>query len=139
MRLSSPKRARARLSPALQITSMVDVIFLLLIYFLLSSSYAPPESLLTPALTAQQAGGGRAADLQPQVVEVSVIGGAPGYRIGERTVRDPAELVAILQRLPKDGGVFVKGSDRVATEWAVRAIQAGRDAGFVKVTYVPAE
>lgn len=118
---------------------MIDVIFLLLIYFLLSTTYTPPESQLTPALQAEKVSGGRSADLQPQVVEVGLFDGAPGFRIGQHIVRDRAELTDLLARLPTDAGVFVKASDRVSARWAIAAIQACRDAEFLKVTYVPAE
>ncbi len=131
------QRGRRRLVPALQITSMVDVIFLLLVYFLTTSTYAPPESELSPALRAEQIAGGRAADLQPQIVEVTLRRGEPAFVIGERVLRDKGALRQVLEKLPKEGGVFVRGADAVTTEWAVAAIQAARDAGFEKVTYVP--
>ena len=135
----SPFRHRARGMPPLQLVSMVDMIFLLLIYFLASTSYAPPESHLAPALMAQQVAGGRAADLSPQVVEVAPVAGEPAYRIGERVLRSSDALRTVLEALPKDGGVFIKGAGNVETSWAIEAIQAARDAGFVKVTYVPME
>ncbi len=139
MKLSPPTTNRNRRMRPLQLVSMVDMIFLLLIYFLASTSYAPPESHLAPALMAQQIAGGRAADLQPQVVEVAPVAGEPAFRIGEHVLRSSDALREVLESLPKDGGVFIKGSGNVATQWAIEAIQAARDAGFVKVTYVPME
>lgn len=135
----SPASGRSRRMPPLQLVSMVDMIFLLLIYFLASTSYAPPESHLAPALMAQQVAGGRAADFSPQVVEVAAVAGEPAYRIGERVLRSPGALRGVLEELPKEGGVFVKGAGNVETRWAIEAIQAARDAGFVRVTYVPVE
>jgi len=131
------KQKRSRLPSPLQITPMIDVIFLLLIYFLLSTSYSPPESELVPSLQSQRVESGSAADLQPQIVEVDIFQGAPGFRIGGRVLRSKDELRAVLEELPSEGGVFIEGADRVTVRWAAAAIQASRDAGFEKVTYVP--
>ncbi|MCR9216407.1 MAG: biopolymer transporter ExbD [bacterium] len=131
------KSNRSRLPSPLQITPMIDVIFLLLIYFLLSTSYTPPEAELAPALQAEQIEGGRSADLQPQIVRVDLFGGEPGFRLAEQVFRDAETLRGVLADLPKEGGVFIEGADAVSVRWAAAAIQAGRDAGFEKVTYVP--
>lgn len=131
------KSTRSRLPSPLQITPMIDVIFLLLIYFLLSTSYTPPEAELAPALQAEQVEGGRSADLQPQIVRVDLFGGEPGFRLAEQVFRDAETLRGVLADLPKEGGVFIEGADAVSVRWAAAAIQAGRDAGFEKVTYVP--
>jgi biopolymer transport protein ExbD len=130
------RRKRARLL-TLELTPMIDVIFLLLIYFFLSTTYMPPESELTPALEAERVDGGRGADLQPQIIEVARFAGKPGFAIGERVMFDRDALLAVLEQLPTEGGVFVRGADDVTTSWALAAIQASRDAGFTKVTYVP--
>jgi len=122
----------------LEITSMIDIIFLLLIYFLLTTIYAPPESQLTNALRAEKIGGGRNADLQPQIVEIGVIDGAPGYRVGQHVFRDTGSLTELLRQLPKDSGVFVRASNTVTVQWAVGGVQACRDADFTRITYVPA-
>jgi len=128
---------RGRLPSPLQITPMIDVIFLLLIYFLLSTSYSPPEAELVPSLQSQRVESGSAADLQPQIIEVDIFQGEPGFRIGGRILRTKEDLRALLEELPSEGGVFIEGADRVTVRWAAAAIQASRDAGFEKVTYVP--
>lgn len=133
------RRGRARLLGGLQLTSMVDVIFLLLIFFLLTTSHAPPESRLTPALQAERVSGGRAADLEPQIVLVESINGSPGFRIGERVIRDQDTLSDLLAGLPKEAGVFVRGAGELELRWGAAALQAAYDAGFSKVTYVPGE
>ncbi len=121
----------------LELTAMIDVIFLLLIYFLVSTTYTPPESQLEPALQAEKVNAGSAADFEPQVVEVVLVEGTPAFRIGQRVLRTKDELRAVLEQLPREGGVFVKGSNLVATEWATAALQAAYDAGFIRRTYVP--
>lgn len=137
MNFTSARTRRRRWIARLEITSMVDVIFLLLIYFLLSTTYDPPESQLDQALQAQQVAGGRAADLQPQVVEVGLFDGVPGFLLGSTIYRDREGLRAALEQLPKEAGVFVRGAPQVTTVWAVDAMQACHDAGFILITYVP--
>lgn len=137
MEFTSKAKRRSRLIGGLQLTSMVDVIFLLLIYFLLTTSYTPPEARLTPALQAERVSGGAAADLEPQVIHVEQIEGRPGYRLGERVFRSAASLTNVLEQLPTDAGVFVRGANDVPVEFGIDALQAAYDAGFLRVTYVP--
>lgn len=134
---NSRERLRRRGAVRLQITSMIDVIFLLLIYFLVSTTYMPPEAELSQALQAQRVASGAAADFEPQVVEVDIINGAPAYRLGARVIRSKEKLRSLLSSLPKEGGLFIKGFDRAQTEWAAGAAQAAHSTGFAKVTYVP--
>lgn len=120
------------------LTSLIDVVFLLLIFFMLTSAYVMNESRLSSALQMERSAAGRAADLQPQVVHVEQREGRPAFRLGERIVADQAELTSLLAALPKEGGVFVRVTDAAPVEGAAAALQAARDAGFVKVSYVPA-
>ncbi len=138
MRINVPNRQR-RSTGRLEITSLIDVIFLLLIFFLVSARQQPPESELAPALQAERVQGGRSADLQPQIVEATLIDNQPGFRLGQNVVRERESLVVLLADLPKEDGVFVRASNLITTEWAIAALQACEDAGFDKVTYVPAE
>ena len=119
-------------------TPMIDVIFLLLIYFFLSTVHAPPESRLSPALQAERVRGGAGADFQAQIVDVRPVEGRAAFVVGSRAVFDAPSLRRVLEALPKEGGVFVRGHEGVRTTAAVDALQAARDAGFERVTYVPA-
>jgi biopolymer transport protein ExbD len=121
-----------------ELTSLIDVIFLLLIYFFLSTTSAAPESALEPALLAQREAPGRAADLQPQIVDVTLVGGAPAYTMAGQVFRDTGALGVVLRGLPKDMGVFVRSAGDVPVGWTVGAVQAATDAGFTRITYVPA-
>lgn len=121
----------------INMASMIDVTFLLLFFFMVATVLGEQESRLSTALQTQSDGAGAAADFQPQNIEVRVIDGAPGYRIGAASCRDRSELADALEPLPKSAGVFIKVYDQVPVGFAVAAVQVARDAGFEKVTYVP--
>jgi len=124
-------------TPLMSMTPMIDVTFLLLVFFLISTSQAPPETSLAPGLQAISADGGSAADLEQQSIELVLLGGSPAYRVGSRVVRDRQSLAAVIEPLPREPGIFVKGSGEVDTAFAATALQVCRDVGFTKVTYVP--
>lgn len=122
----------------LPLTTLIDVVFLLLIYFLLTASLIPPESELSAALQAEQQDAA-GADLQPQVVNVTTQGGEPRYQIGTHMVESREMLTELLRDLPTEAGVFVRVHDSAPVYAAAAALQACRDAGFTKISYVPAE
>lgn len=128
----SDERAR------LPMTSLIDVVFLLLIYFMVTASMTAREGDLSSALRAQREGGGSAADLQPQIVDVQRSdGGAVQFRIGEHIADSRQGLTAILAQLQAEHGVFIRVAGDVPVDAAAAAMQAAKDAGFQKVTYVP--
>jgi biopolymer transport protein ExbD len=119
---------------------MIDVTFLLLLYFLVTTVLAKPEDRLSPALqTRSENAAGPTADFQPQIVEVLMLDGAAAWRLGTEVFRDKWTLTEALRPLHKPGGLFVKVFDQAPVGAAAAALQAGRDAGFEQVTYVPAE
>jgi biopolymer transport protein ExbD len=122
---------------ALPLTSMIDVVFLLLIFFLLTASILPQESVLASALQAERKGSGASADLQPQIVNVVQTADGPRFKIGTRELRSKASLSVVLRELPKEGGVFVRVSGAAPVSAAAEALQACKDAGFRRVSYVP--
>jgi biopolymer transport protein ExbD len=136
------KQRRRRRSPSrilLNLTSMIDVTFLLLFYFMVGAVLVRPEDKLSAALHTQSEGAARALDFQPQVIEVLASESGPRYKIGERLTGDRAELLAILEALPRSAGVIVRVRDSLPVGFAVAAVQCARDAGFEQVTYVPQE
>lgn len=136
MRLRPSSERFERVSTGLRVTAMIDVIFLLLIFFMATTTLAPPESRLSPALAAERRDAG-AADFVPQIVHVRLLDGVAVFQFGSRTLRDKAALTALLRTLPKEQGVFVRVDDDAPVAAAAAAIQACRDAGFDRVTYVP--
>ncbi len=124
---------------ALSLSSMIDVVFLLLAYFLITTVVTQREDRLTPNLQLERdASGGETQDFEPQVVEVLVIDSSVVFRIGGRDFTERAALIAALEELPKDPGLFIRVTDGPSVGDAAMAIQCGRDAGFEEVTYVPA-
>jgi biopolymer transport protein ExbD len=119
---------------------MIDVTFLLLLYFLVTTVLAMPEDRLSPSLRASaEAAAGPDSDFQPQVVEVRLVEGAVAYRLGTEVFRDRQALTTALEPLHKASGLFVKVYDDASVAAAATAIQAGRDAGFERLTYVAAK
>lgn len=123
--------------PRLSLIAFIDVVLFILLYFMMAGNLATPESELASALQTAR-GDGASRDLAPQVVQVDVIESRPVFLVGERVIGDRESLTAVLKQLNKEAGVFVKVMGRAPVGSAAAAMQACRDAGFVKVSYVPA-
>jgi len=135
---AKPSRRRTRQRITLNLASMIDVTFLLLIYFLLTTVLVTPEDRLTPTLQVrQERDATEMADIDPHIVEVRMVEGAPAYVLGARVLRSRNELRVVLDELPRDSGVFISVHDHVPVGFAVAAVQIARDAGYEQVTYVP--
>ena len=134
------KQSRRREPIVLNLASMIDVTFLLLLYFLVTTVLSLPEDRLSPSLRAgAETAAGPDSDFQPQIVEVRLVNGAAAYMVGTEVFRDRQALTAALEPLHKPSGLFVKVFDDASVGAAATAIQAGRDAGFEKLTYVAAK
>jgi biopolymer transport protein ExbD len=135
-RVRRDRRRAERL--AVNLTSMIDVTFLLLVYFMVSTVLARPEDQLTSSIQTRDAdASGAQVDFQPQIVEVLRLDGSPAYRLAGQIFVDPNALVAVLSELPRDIGIFVRVHPDVPVGFALAAVQAAMDAGFEQVTYVP--
>ncbi len=136
MKLSNRRLQRHR-KIQLSMTSMIDVVFLLLIFFLTTASFVPTERDLESAMRVQSTSAS-ASDLQPAVVDV--VPGRSGfvYRLGQRELDDPEQLIDLLVRFDnKAQGAFVRVSDRAPFRMAAAAVQACKTAGFASVSYIP--
>ncbi len=132
------RTSRKRQTVTLNLASMIDVTFLLLLYFLVTTVLARPEDRLSPTLQTQsESAAGPTADFQPQILDVLMSEGAPVYRLGTQIIADRAALLPALEALHKPAGLFIQVFDDVPVGAAAAAFQAGRDAGFEQVTYVP--
>lgn len=136
MRLA-PSTAARRPRITLSVAAMIDATFLLLCYFLFTTAVGRTEDRLSPQLGGPKGGG--AGDLTPQIVEVRHEGGRDVFMIGTRTFTERDRLAEALRVLPRDPGLFVRVHAGPSVAAAAAAMQAGHDAGFQRVTYVPAE
>lgn len=60
------------------------------------------------------------------------------YRLGSHSLTTRGELLRLLRELPKESGVVVRVGNSVPVESAAEVLQTCKDAGFTKVSYVPA-
>ena len=135
MKLSSRKHA-SKLD--MQMTSMIDCVFLLLIFFMVTSSFALAERELDPGIKVERPAGRAASDLAPAMVDV--VRGSAGfvYRLGGREFTSVDDLIDLLRKFDnKHDGAFVRPQDEAPFDMAATAIQACKSAGFLKVSYVP--
>ncbi len=123
---------------ALSMSSMIDVTFLLLIYFIVSTVLSKPEDQLNPALLVDQGSAVEESLLEPQILLVQQENLRSVYKLGSQVFTSREQLAEVLLNLPKEPGIIIKADNSVLVGFAVAAIQASRDAGFEKVTYVPA-
>lgn len=136
MRLTS-RSGRHSSKIELQMTSMIDCVFLLLIFFMVTSSFQKTERELDPAVKVERQSLRQAAsDLAPAVVEVIRGSGGFVYKLGGREVASMQELTAILAQFDnKQDGAIVRAADDAPVLMAASAIQACKDARFGKVSY----
>lgn len=134
MKLKGSRRIRSFTIPRLPLVALIDVVLFILMYFMLATSFSAPENRLATSL--QTDARGKSSSLIPQVLKIEPEGKSSVYKIGERSLRDQEALTRVLSLLPKDGGVFVKADGAVPVSSVALAMQACKDAGFSKVSYV---
>lgn len=133
-------RTRRRLDPAsirLPLIALIDVILFILLYFMLAGTLADEEADLATTLRTEKGTSTAASDLVPQTLYVESAGGAARFRIGDRVETDRGALVGVLRQLRKEMGIIIRVQPDVPVAAAAAAIQAAKDAGFAKVSYVP--
>ena len=136
--LFNKKKSRRNINKGVvNMSSMIDVTFLLLIYFLVTTVLTPPEDELNPALDVQKGVGKSSDELEPQIIEVVKRGNDEIYLIGSQAISSREALFEVLSKLPHEPGLIVKVNGTTTVAIALAAIQEGRNAGFDKVTYVP--
>jgi len=138
MRFVKTRQRRSINRTVLNMSSMIDVTFLLLVYFIITTVLTPPEDELTPALQVEQGTQSNAQDYEPQIVEVRTFNAQQVYQIGDQILQSRAELALIFRQLPHEPGVIIRVEDTVTVGFAIAAVQEARSAGFERVTYVPA-
>lgn len=138
MRLSSHRWHRAK-PPGLQLTSMIDVVFLLLIFFLVTTSVVHEEQQLAAAIRHRlRAAGESGSDLEPARIEITRLGNTVVYRLGAFQTSRFEELSPRLQAFGhKELGAFVRAADDVPFSAPAQVLAECRRAGFVTLTLIP--
>lgn len=142
MRLTARKTNRDT-KLELQLTPMIDVVFQLLIFFMVASSFTLTERNLDPAIVVKnKSAAASASDLEPAIIQIVPEGGGFVFQVGTQRLPDARALRELLDKMParaKVDGAFVRAPDEAPFEMAAAAIQAGKGAGFLAVSYVPQE
>ncbi len=139
MRLSSSHKLSRESKIELQMTSMIDVVFLLLIFFMTTSAFVKTERTLSSAIKVNERSASQSpTDLEPAVIDIVQADGHFVYRLGTRDFDSADELTPVLRQFEnKHDGAFVRVSDEAPFSMAAAAIQSSKSAGFVAVSYVP--
>lgn len=136
------RRGVNRLDPSqlrLPLIALIDVVLFLLMYFMIAGNLAAEERELTASLRTQQAGPGGSSALRATTLQVLRTQGRGVFRMGDRTISSREELISILSQLPKDPGVIIRAAPDAIVADTAAALQACKEAGFVKITYVAAD
>lgn len=120
----------------LPLAALIDVVFFLLLYFIMAGTLTAAEGELPMTLSTGKRAAGSGSDYSSQVLFVQVDNGQPRYRLGTRAIATQAELTEVLAKLPKEPGIVVRAQDEAPVQWTAVALQAARDAGFSRVSYV---
>ncbi|MFT5525393.1 MAG: biopolymer transport protein ExbD [Pirellulaceae bacterium] len=139
MKLSCRKTDR-HYAPELELTGMIDVVFLLLVFFIATASFIRTEREMPSSIRFQTTGSADVnQDLERAVVYVSQNGDQVTYRVGRRQFSSPDSLEEFLQANFRDApeGAFIYVRDGVAFRWVAAAMHACRQAGLQGISYVP--
>jgi biopolymer transport protein ExbD len=135
----------------LQMTPMIDCVFLLMVYFIWASSFVPPEMTLPSHLAAQLAGAGQSsasetpppeADFEKVVVRVLEGNGHVTWEVNGAGVPSLAQLLVTMQQIANikaDAPVVIHPDRPVPVGDVIDVFDLARLAGFEKVQFAAAE
>jgi biopolymer transport protein ExbD len=141
-----PSASQRRSAMEINMTPMIDMVFLLIVYFVWTSGDAALETLL-PSRIAEQAGTQAAAlsdvpppeaDFDPVVVRVAREGGNTTWRVNEQPLGSLQELQTVLQKLAeikRDAPVILDPEGDVSLGDAIDVYDLARRIGFEKVQF----
>jgi biopolymer transport protein ExbD len=116
---------------------LIDVVLFLLMYFIYAGSLAASETQLPSTLSIDKRGAGSGSTLASQVLTVEAgEDNQPRFRLGELAFTDQKQLTLTLSQLPKEPGLIVRAADQAPWAFTAAAFQAGREAGFVRLSFV---
>ncbi len=152
MKLSS-RKLECDTRVELQMTSMIDVVFLLLIFFMTTAAFVKTERNLDSAVsTKKKAPARQDRDVEPTIIEITrSTAGSFVYKLGGREFASQKELADVVRKKrqldvrdilggamgPSGPEAFVRVSDEAPFEMAAAAIQVCKAAGYRGVAYVP--
>ncbi len=133
-------RKRKRLDPAqlrLPLVALIDVVLFLLMYFMVAGTMGAEEKEIAAALTVDKGGQQRSAML-PTILTITREGSENllVFRLGERSFTSQIALTEFLTSLPKDAGMVIKAGPTTTVADIAAAMQAGRGAGFTRLSFV---
>jgi biopolymer transport protein ExbD len=142
-----PSNFRARRPIELQLTPMIDCVFLLMIYFLWSSSFAIAEMSLPSKLSASAAGGGAPrvneppppeADFPNVVVRILWNGSTAVWTVSEAPVGSLDELkqrLASIARIKRDAPIVLDPASDVPLGDVIEVFDLSRLVGIQKIQF----
>jgi biopolymer transport protein ExbD len=131
----------------LQLTPLIDCVFLLMVYFIWSSSFAVVELTLPSELSAEPIGGGAAsntepplpaADFEPTVVRILWQDGTVSWTVNDAPLATLAELRRTLEtiaRIKRDAPLVLDPDPEVPLGDAIDVFDLTRLASFEKVQF----
>src|SRR5437763_6832991 len=145
MRIPSTFRDR-RPAVELQLTPMIDCVFLLMVYFIWSSSFAIAEMSLPSKLSLPPGGSGPGSISQPPpeadfpnvVVRVLWNGSGPIWTVNETPVSSLVELrqtLVSIARIKRDAPVILDPASDVPLGDVIDLFDLSRVVGFQKVQF----
>jgi len=143
------KRARKHAISQLNLTSMIDVIFLLLIYFVITANFTVDEGVLTAKLP-QGAGAPTSSDLELPKQPLNIVlrsVDASGVNVTINGVERVGSFTELYQRMmglqggtyPADNPVVIQPDDRVRWQHVVNAFNAAVRAKYTNVSFSTGE
>ncbi len=132
----------------LQMTSMIDVVFLLLIFFIATMQWKVSEGMLRAFLPKKQQGAEAKAsnkqkdeeldDLQDINIRIESEGRSPKITVGQAILPSFRQLYVKLSRLKKrfpDHRVVIDGDPKVYYGYVVKALNACIEAGYRNISF----
>jgi biopolymer transport protein ExbD len=134
----------------LQLTPMIDCVFLLMVYFIWASSFAIVEQALPSQLSAVAAGNAPSANTPPPpeadfddvVVRILWTGSGPAWEVNDAPLPTLADLQATLAqiaRIKRDAPVILHPDPDVPLGDVIDVFDLARFVGFEKVQFAASE
>lgn len=146
MRIPSTFRDRPT-GVELQLTPLIDCVFLLMVYFIWSSSFAIVEMTLPSELSVQQATGSPTeapppeADFDRIVVRLLWTGSAPAWTVNDAPMASLAELrstLVAIARIKRDAPLVLDPDPEVPLGDVIDVFDLTRVLGFEKIQFAAA-